>query len=172
MFILKFSKASWQYLFWKSDGKCYPIFKQGYPCPATMELVFDSSTKEAKCQCPSGRLYWEEDGRCYEPFTPGFQMFSPFLFFLLSKIISLNLTRLRNFLCVQVLVPKAVSFTRVKKCNHVECSDKIRSVERFIKCRSVGQVSFNIKDAGGYFTGLSLYMHTVTDSPPPPHNLH
>ncbi|KAK4002342.1 uncharacterized protein LOC116936651 [Daphnia magna] len=65
------AKASWQYLFWKSDGKCYPIFKQGYPCPATMELVFDSSTKEAKCQCPSGRLYWEEDGRCYEPFTPG-----------------------------------------------------------------------------------------------------
>ena len=65
-------KASWQYLYWKTDGKCYPIFKQGYPCPATLELVFDSSTKEAKCQCPSGRLYWEEDGRCYEPFTPGF----------------------------------------------------------------------------------------------------
>lgn len=53
------------------------------------------------------------------------------------------------FFFIQALVPKVVSFTQVKKCNHAECSDKIRSVERSIKCRLVGQLSFNIKDAGG-----------------------
>jgi hypothetical protein len=38
----------------------------------------------------------------------------------------------------QVLVPKVVFFTLVKRFSHVECSDKIHSVERFIKYRSVG----------------------------------
>jgi len=64
------AKESWQYLYWKGDGECYPIFKRG-PCPETQELVFDSAAKEATCRCPSQLLYWEEDRRCYAPFVRG-----------------------------------------------------------------------------------------------------
>ncbi|KAK9737425.1 protein of unknown function (DUF4789) [Popillia japonica] len=66
----------WQLLYWPPDGKCYKIFKMGYPCPDDMELS-PAATKAgvreflAECRCPPKSAQSTYDGRCHELFKTG-----------------------------------------------------------------------------------------------------
>ncbi|KAI4463632.1 hypothetical protein MML48_4g00021332 [Holotrichia oblita] len=66
----------WQLLYWPPDGKCYKIFKMGYPCPDDMELS-PAATKagvrefSAECRCPPKSAQSTYDGRCHELFKAG-----------------------------------------------------------------------------------------------------
>ncbi|XP_060532578.1 uncharacterized protein LOC132705743 isoform X2 [Cylas formicarius] len=64
----------WQLLFWLPDGKCYKIFKMGYPCPDGMELSplpTKSGKLLAECRCPPKTAQTRDGDECYQLFTRG-----------------------------------------------------------------------------------------------------
>ncbi|XP_975550.1 uncharacterized protein LOC664451 [Tribolium castaneum] len=68
--------GGWQLLYWPPDGKCYKIFKTGYPCSNDMELS-PSPTKSgeqkfsAECRCPPMKAQSARDGKCYDLYSRG-----------------------------------------------------------------------------------------------------
>ncbi|XP_046666163.1 platelet endothelial aggregation receptor 1-like [Homalodisca vitripennis] len=60
--------GGWQLLFWPGDGKCYKIFHQGPPCPASMELT-PGANRTAECRCPPGSAQLAPDSLCYKLYT-------------------------------------------------------------------------------------------------------
>lgn len=62
--------VSWQQVMWPSDGRCYPIFRQG-PCPASQELVWHAEQRRPVCSCPRGHLLHADSKRCYRRYSRG-----------------------------------------------------------------------------------------------------
>ncbi|XP_053600050.1 uncharacterized protein LOC128669324 [Plodia interpunctella] len=63
----------WLMLYWPSDGKCYTIYKKGYPCPETQELSPGrwGGRTVAECKCPPGTAQLPHSTTCHKLFDRG-----------------------------------------------------------------------------------------------------
>ncbi|CAH0717424.1 unnamed protein product, partial [Brenthis ino] len=63
----------WLMLYWPSDGKCYTIYKKGYPCPESQELSPGrlGGRTVAECKCPPGSAQLPHTTTCYKLFERG-----------------------------------------------------------------------------------------------------
>ncbi|XP_013138506.1 PREDICTED: uncharacterized protein LOC106103316 [Papilio polytes] len=63
----------WLMLYWPADGKCYTIYKKGYPCSETQELSPGrwGGRTVAECKCPPGTAQLPHSDVCHKLFERG-----------------------------------------------------------------------------------------------------